>query len=146
MKIITLHVDGSCLSNGSENAPGGYGIVLQYLKHTKHLSGYIPDTTNNRAEIVGCIEGLNALKEPCQVLIITDSQYVVNTMTKGWKTNANTDLWERLREACERHKVTWKWVRGHMRNSLNEVADTLAQLAASKGALCESVSHYGKRM
>lgn len=145
MKRVTIHTDGSCLNNGADDAPGGYGIVLEYNGHRKELSGYIPETTNNRAEMVAIIEALNALKEPCEVTVICDSRLIVNTMNYNWKTKANQDLWHKLRLATMIHKVTFVWVKGHNGNVNNERVNILAQTAAAKGALCESVASYGRK-
>jgi len=143
-KQVTIYTDGSCRKNPGS---GGYGVVLLYGDHRKELSGGFQCTTNNRMEILAAIVGLEALKEPCQVALYSDSQYVVNAISKGWakrwqsnnwmrnkEDNAlNPDLWERLLRLCDRHRVTFHWVRGHAGNVENERCDQLA-VAAAKGS------------
>ncbi|ABC62402.1 ribonuclease HI [Erythrobacter litoralis] len=140
MKKVEIFTDGACKGNPG---PGGWGVLLRMGKHEKELSGGEPETTNNRMELRAAIEGLNALIEPCEVELYTDSKYVVDGITKwvhGWKkrgwVNAskkpvrNDDLWHDLIEAELRHKVTWHWVKGHNGHAENERADRLASEAA----------------
>jgi ribonuclease HI len=141
MKSVKLYTDGACRHNPG---PGGYGVVLIYNSHRKELSGGFRKTTNNRMEILAAIVGLEALKEPCHVTLYSDSQYVVNSIKKGWAARwqangwrrnpkekaINPDLWERLLELCEIHKVQFEWVRGHAGHKENERCDTLATAAA----------------
>jgi ribonuclease HI len=141
-KHVTIYTDGGCLGNPG---PGGYGVVLLYGSHRKELSGGFRHTTNNRMEIYAAIAGLSALKEPCQVTLFSDSQYVVHAIEKGWarrwrangwKRNPkekaiNPDLWEKLLNLCEIHQVEFRWVRGHAGESENERCDELATAAAS---------------
>ena len=142
-KSVVIYTDGSCLGNPG---PGGYGAILDFHGRRKELSGGYRLTTNNRMELLAVIEGLAALKEPCDVTLYSDSQYVVNAMNAGWpqgwkakgwrrKGNqraVNPDLWERLLRLCETHQVTFKWVRGHSGHPENERCDALA-VAAAKG-------------
>lgn len=136
MKKIELFTDGACKGNPG---PGGWGALLRFDKIEKSLYGGEPSTTNNRMELTAAIEGLSALKEPCEVLLVTDSQYVLKGVTEwiagwkrnGWKTAAkqpvkNADLWMRLDDLAQRHKINWKWVRGHTGHRENEIADSLA--------------------
>jgi ribonuclease HI len=140
LKKIEIFTDGACKGNPG---PGGWGAILRMGKHEKELSGSDPQTTNNRMEMTGVIRALNALTEPCEITICTDSRYVIDGMTKwvhGWQkkgwVNAskqpvrNADLWHDLIEACGRHKITWQWVRGHDGHIENERADKLASDAA----------------
>ena len=144
MKKVEIFTDGACKGNPG---PGGWGAILRKGAHEKELSGGEPETTNNRMEMRAVIEGLNALIEPCQVELYTDSKYVVDGITKwvhGWKkrgwVNAskkpvrNEDLWHDLIEAELRHKVSWHWVRGHNGHAENERADRLASEAAEQQA------------
>ncbi|MCD6527823.1 MAG: ribonuclease HI [Desulfuromonas sp.] len=137
--IVEIFSDGACSGNPG---PGGYGTILRFGPHTKELSGYDPDTTNNRMEMMGAIIGLEALKQPCTVIMTTDSQYVCKGMTewlegwkkRGWKNSQkkavlNRDLWERLDQAVNGHKVRWKWVKGHAGHEENERCDELARQA-----------------
>jgi len=143
MQNVVMYTDGGCLGNPG---PGGYGVVLMCGKHRKELSEGYKLTTNNRMELLACIKGLEALKEPCNVTIHTDSQYVVNGIMKGWarkwrsngwKRNKkdkaiNPDLWGRLLDSCDAHDVTFKWVKGHAGHKENERCDYLANSAGSR--------------
>ena len=144
---VTIYSDGSSRGNPG---PGGFGTVMHFVDaggtlHTKELSGGYRLTTNNRMELMGAIAGLEALKRPCSVEMVTDSQYVVNAFNKNWiegwqrkgwvnsqkKPVANPDLWKRLIAAVERHdSVTWTWVKGHAGHPVNERCDELATTAA----------------
>ena len=140
MKAIEAHTDGACLGNPG---PGGWGALLRYGAKERELSGGEPDTTNNRMELMAAIAALEALTEPCQVALHTDSRYVQqgisewlpNWVRRGWKTAAgapvkNQDLWQRLHAAAARHRIEWKWVKGHNGDPDNERVDTLAREAA----------------
>ena len=146
MPHVTLYTDGSALGNPG---PGGYGVVLMMDEHRKELSGGFRLTTNNRMEILGVIKGLEALQERCRVSLFSDSQYVINAITKGWAKKwrakgwmrnrtdkaLNPDLWERLLEQVSRHDVEFNWVRGHTGVEENERADRLAVGAAQGNGL-----------
>lgn len=136
MKKIEIFTDGACRGNPG---PGGWGALLRCGGKEKKLYGGDPDTTNNRMEMQAAIEALRALKEPCKVVLTTDSVYVKNGITnwlegwkkKGWKTAArkpvkNVDLWKALDEQNQRHQVDWEWVKGHSGHRENEIADQLA--------------------
>ena len=143
---VTLYTDGACTGNPG---PGGYGIVLISGKRRKELSGGFRLTTNNRMELLACIEGLRALKMRCSVALYSDSEYVVNGITKGWarrwrargwmrnkKERAeNPDLWAQLLELCDQHQVTFQWVRGHAGQRENERCDQLSVQAAAQPGL-----------
>jgi len=135
-KKINIYTDGACKGNPG---PGGWGAVLQYGDHSKELFGGALDTTNNRMELMAAIEALAALKESCEIVLTTDSQYVRKGITEwlagwkrnGWKTSAkkpvkNDDLWKRLDVQTARHQIQWKWVKGHSGHPGNELADELA--------------------
>ena len=140
MKKVRLITDGSCIGNPGL---GGWASILRFGEHTKDLYGSAPVTTNNRMELTAALEGLRALKESCAVELVTDSEYLKNGMTKwianwkrrGWKTAegkpvVNRDLWEALDDEVKRHKITWKWTRGHAAHAENNRADELANTAA----------------
>jgi ribonuclease HI len=137
--LVEIFSDGACSGNPG---PGGWGTILRCGEHEKEFSGYDPETTNNRMELIGAIAGLEALKRPCRVRVTTDSQYVKKGMTewidgwvkRGWKNSqkkpvANRDLWERLLTLVEPHEVEWCWVRGHDGHAENERCDVLARAA-----------------
>ncbi|MCF7223453.1 ribonuclease HI [Marilutibacter chinensis] len=139
-KAVEIHTDGACLGNPG---PGGWAALLRYQGRERELSGGEADTTNNRMELMAAIMGLESLKEPCRVVLTTDSQYVrqgitqwmANWVRRGWKTAGgdpvkNRDLWERLHEAAGRHRVDWHWVRGHSGDPDNERVDVLARAQA----------------
>lgn len=140
MKKVKIVTDGSCLGNPG---PGGWASILRYGEKKKEIWGAEPRTTNNRMELTAAIRALEALKEPCQVEITTDSEYLKRGITQWiakWKRNGwmtadkkpvlNRDLWERLDELTGRHKVTWRWTKGHAGHEDNNRCDELAQAAA----------------
>ena len=137
MKHVDIYTDGACRGNPGK---GGWGAVLVYEGREKELSGGEPMTTNNRLELLAAIEALSALKEPCEVTLTTDSQYVVNAIEKGWLENwkknnwrksdkgevLNVDLWRTLMVLLETHDVNFVWVKGHNGHPYNERCDKLA--------------------
>jgi len=136
MKKIEAYTDGACSGNPG---PGGWGAVLLSGAHRKELKGGARETTNNRMEMTAVIEALNALKQPSEVTLYTDSKYVKDGVTQwlanwkrnGWRTAAkkpvkNKDLWQALDAAQDRHAVEWRWVKGHAGDPENERADRLA--------------------
>jgi ribonuclease HI len=140
VKQVKIVTDGSCLGNPGA---GGWACILRFNEHKRELYGYAPHTTNNRMELTAAIEGLKALKEPCTVEVITDSEYLKNGITnwvpnwkrRDWMTSAkkpviNRDLWEELDEVAAKHQVTWSWTKGHASHSDNNRCDELAQTAA----------------
>jgi ribonuclease HI len=147
MKQVEIYTDGGCAPTNP--GPGGYGVVLIFGGHRRELSGGYRLTTNNRMELTAAIRGLQVLKEPCDVALFSDSQYVVNGITKGWarkwRSNGwrlsdkrpaeNVDLWQQLLELCEKHTVRFEWIRGHNGHAENECCDRLAGLAARQSDL-----------
>ncbi|MBV8664933.1 MAG: ribonuclease HI [Burkholderiaceae bacterium] len=136
MEQIEIYTDGACKGNPGT---GGWGALLIAGEHRKELFGGERNTTNNRMELRAVIEALNALKRPCDVVVHTDSQYVQKGISewihgwkaRGWKTAAkepvkNVDLWRALDEAQGKHKIEWRWVKGHAGHEGNEAADALA--------------------
>lgn len=139
LKTVEIFTDGACRGNPG---PGGWGALLRFGAVEKSLYGGEKLTTNNRMELMAAIEGLTALKEPCHVVITTDSQYVRKGITEwliGWKRNGwrtaakapvkNADLWQQLDALNQQHKVEWRWVKGHSGHRENEIADSLANRA-----------------
>lgn len=136
MKKVEIFTDGACKGNPG---PGGWGALLRYGETEKSLCGGEKQTTNNRMELQGAISALEALKEPCNVILTTDSEYVRKGITewlhnwkkRQWKTAAkkpvkNADLWQKLDEATSRHSIEWRWVKGHSGHRENDIADALA--------------------
>lgn len=146
MKKVVVYTDGGARGNPG---PGGFGAVVTFGRHRKELKGAFDHTTNNRMEIMAAISALEVLKEPCAVVVHSDSKYLVDAMSKrwleGWKKRGwrkadkkpvlNQDLWERLDAARAPHEVTWKWVKGHAGNALNERCDELVHEAIDAGHL-----------
>ncbi len=139
-KAVEAHTDGACLGNPG---PGGWGVLLRYGTREREISGGEPDTTNNRMELMAAIMALESLTEACEVALHTDSKYVQqgisqwlpNWIRRGWKTAGgapvkNQDLWERLHAAAKRHRIDWRWVKGHNGDPDNERVDELARDAA----------------
>jgi ribonuclease HI len=135
-KTVEIYTDGACRGNPG---PGGWGVLLIAGKHRKTMHGGEQETTNNRMELTAAIEALNALNGSRNVVLHTDSKYVMHGITewmdnwkaRGWKTSAkkpvkNKDLWQALDEAVRRHDIEWKWVKGHDGDPGNEAADELA--------------------
>ena len=142
MKEVEVHTDGSCLGNPG---PGGWGVVLRYQGRERELAGGEALTTNNRMELMAAIMALEALSEPCRIILQTDSQYVrqgitewmANWVRRNWKTAGgdpvkNRDLCERLHAATQRHAIEWRWVKGHSGDPDNERVDVLARNEAIK--------------
>lgn len=137
MKHVDIYTDGACRGNPGK---GGWGAILVYEKREKELFGGEKETTNNRMELSAVISALSALKEPCEVTLTTDSQYVVNAIEKGWLDSwqqkgwrksdkspvLNVDLWKELVSLLQKHKVGFVWVRGHNGHPYNERCDKLA--------------------
>ncbi len=154
MKKIDIYTDGACSGNPGS---GGYGVVMLYKGARKELSQGYKTTTNNRMEALAVIKALEALKEPCEVTLYSDSKYVVDSITKGWVYNwkkknwiksdkkkaLNVDLWERLLPLLEKHNVEFVWVKGHADNVENERCDELARMAIASGNLLEDENYRG---
>ena len=141
MKHVDIYTDGACRGNPGR---GGWGAILVYEGHEKELSGGESLTTNNRMELTAAIVALQALKEPCEVTLYSDSKYMIDSITKGWAVSwrakgwkkgdkspaLNPDLWETLLNLLEKHTVEFVWVRGHNGHAYNERCDTLATIFA----------------
>jgi len=142
MKAVEVHTDGACLGNPG---PGGWAALLRYRGKERELAGGELLTTNNRMELMAAIVALETLSEACAIVLHTDSQYVRQGITqwlpgwvrRGWKTSGgdlvkNRDLWERLQAACARHRIDWRWVKGHSGDPDNERVDQLARDEATR--------------
>ena len=143
MKKVEIFTDGACKGNPG---PGGWGAILRYKDVEKEISGGEADTTNNRMELTAVISALELLKEPCEVELYTDSQYVANAVNLGWakkwKANGwmrnikekalNPELWEKLLNLLKKHSVKFNWVKGHAGHPENERCDRLAVAQAEK--------------
>jgi ribonuclease HI len=143
MKKVTIFTDGACSGNPG---PGGWGAVLRYRETEREISGGEPETTNNRMELTGVIEALRLLKEPCEVVLCSDSKYVCDAISLGWakswkrngwvksdkKPALNADLWDELLTLLERHSVRVAWVKGHAGHPENERCDRLAVAQSEK--------------
>ncbi len=154
MKHILLYTDGACSGNPG---PGGYGVVLRYNGREREISEGFRLTTNNRMELLAAIVGLEALKEPCEVELYSDSKYLTDALNKGWLSSwqargwkkadkspvLNVDLWQRLIPLMEKHSVKLIWLKGHDGHPENERCDFLARTAYSSDNLSED-SLYNK--
>lgn len=137
LKRVELYTDGACSGNPG---PGGWAAILLFGPHTKELSGFEPQTTNNRMEMTAVLMGFRALKESCGVTVFSDSELIVKAFNDGWIDNwlktkfkqgkvKNIDLWEQILEEVKAHTVKWVWVKGHADNALNNRCDELARHA-----------------
>ncbi|MFB3062015.1 MAG: ribonuclease HI [Candidatus Binatia bacterium] len=156
LKAVIVYTDGACLGNPG---PGGYGAVLRYGTERKELSGGYRHTTNSRMEIIAVIKALEALDQPYQVNLFSDSKYVVNSISLGWaerwsaedwmekpsKPRKNADLWKQVLRLCEKHDVTAGWVKAHNGDPENERCDELAGSAAEMPNLPADLA-YEKEM
>ncbi len=140
--IVEIFTDGACSGNPGV---GGYGAILRYKGQQKEISGFDPETTNNRMELMAVIRALESLNRSCRVCVVTDSKYVVKGITEwihNWKRNSwktagkkdvlNKDLWQNLLELTGNYDITWQWVRGHSGHTENEQCDYLAREAIDK--------------
>jgi len=141
LPTVTIYTDGACEPNPG---PGGWAALLQCDGHEKVLTGGEESTTNNRMELTAALQALEALKRPCHVLLFTDSEYLKRGITEwlpGWRRRnwkrkegalANADLWQALDAVIQRHRIEWRWVRGHAGHRENERVDQLARAAIPK--------------
>ncbi len=153
-RSIIIYTDGACHGNPG---PGGYAAILIYGENRKELSGGFNKTTNNRMELMAAIKGLKSLKEPCDVTLYSDSQYLVQSMTQGWvqkwQSNGwrrnkkdpalNVDLWKQVLDLCNKHEVKFAWTKGHAGTPENERCDFLANQAAERPDLPEDKIYSG---
>lgn len=131
MKKVTIVCDGSSLGNGRGNTRAAAVAMVGFKGLWKAFGVYLGHATNQQAEIAAATLGLLNLKEPCDVTLMSDSRYVIETMSSGWKRKTNHQWWEKLDAASSRHKITWQWVKGHSGHAVQEVADELARKLAT---------------
>ena len=139
LKQVTIYCDGSSLGNGQETSRAAAVALLGYKGFWRAVGEYLGRATNQQAEIIAAAVGLEALREPCQVNVFTDSRYVVETMSGRFRRKTNLSWWERLDRAATKHKVHWEWTRGHVGHVLQEAADNAARRIASAGQVEETI-------
>lgn len=144
MRKVTIVCDGSSLGNGTSGASAGAVAILTYsdkdgTRHNRAVGEYLGHATNNQAEIIAAAIGLETLRYPCEVEIITDSRYVVETQSGRYREKKNHEYWQRLREAAGRHKVKWTWTRGHDGHPVQERCDEAARKIAAAGVVDDRI-------
>jgi len=139
MKEVTIVCDGSSLGNGNGNGkPRAAAVaVLGYRGYWRAFGEFLGEATNQQAEIAAAYIGLKTLREPCKVKVLTDSRYVVETMTGRFRKKANLDWWKKLDDAAKKHQITWEWTKGHVGHEIQEVADKMARQTAELGRVDE---------
>jgi ribonuclease HI len=148
MKEVTIVCDGSSLGNGSGAARAAAVALLGYKGFWRAVGEYLGNATNQQAEIAAARVGLESLREPCKVTVMTDSRYVVQTMTGNFRKKTNLEWWTSLESAARKHDITWEWTKGHAGHEIQEIADKMARLTATLGrvdavALEEAVADIG---
>ena len=133
MKQVTIVCDGSSLGNGRGNPRAAAVAVLGFKGVWKAVGKYLGAATNQQAEIAAATIGLENLKEPCKVKLLSDSRYVVETMSSGWKRKTNHDWWDNLDRAAAKHDIHWQWIKGHAGHEVQEIADKAARTIAAAG-------------
>jgi ribonuclease HI len=139
MKEVTIVCDGSSLGNGKGSTRAAAVAVLGYRGFWRAFGEFLGNATNQQAEIAAATIGLKNLTEPCKVRVLSDSRYVVETMTGNFRKKTNLDWWEKLDKAASRHKINWEWTKGHAGHEIQEVADTLARRTAELGRVDDAI-------
>lgn len=139
MKEVTIVCDGSSLGNGKGNPRAAAVAILGYKGLWRAFGEYLGSATNQQAEIAAARIGLEKLTEPCSVRVLSDSRYVVETMTGNFRKKTNLDWWAKLDKAAQRHKIKWEWVKGHAGHEVQEIVDTLARKTAELGKVDEAM-------
>ncbi len=139
MKEVTIVCDGSSLGNGKGATRAAAVAALGYKGFWRAFGEFLGNATNQQAEIAAATIGLKNLTEPCKVRVLSDSRYVVETMTGNFRKKTNLDWWEKLDNAASRHKIKWEWVKGHAGHEVQEVVDTLARQMATLGRVDEAM-------
>ena len=137
MKEVTIVCDGSSLGNGKGNPRAAAVAVLGYRGYWRAFGEYLGNATNQQAEIAAAEIGLKNLKEPCKVRLLSDSSYVVKTMTGAFRKKANLEWWAKLEKAARKHDIKWEWVKGHAGHDVQEIADKMARKMAELGRVDE---------
>ncbi len=139
MKEVTIVCDGSSLGNGKGKPRAAAIAVLGYRGYWRAFGEYLGAATNQQAEIAAAWIGLKTLSEPCQVKLLTDSRYVVETMTGKFRKKSNLEWWEKLDKAARRHNISWQWTKGHAGHEIQEIADKMARKTAEIGRIDEKI-------
>ncbi len=139
MKEVTIVCDGSSLGNGKGVMRAAAVAVLGYRGYWRAFGEYLGSATNQQAEIAAAWIGLKTLREPCKVRLLSDSKYVVQTMTGNFRKKANLEWWEKLEKSAKNHDVKWEWVKGHAGHEVQEVADKMARMMAELGRVDEAI-------
>ncbi len=144
-KEVTIYCDGSSLGNGSQTTRAAAVALLGYRERWRAVGRYLGSATNQQAEIAAATLGLEALREPCRVHIVSDSRYVIETMSGRFRRKSNQDWWTRLDTAAKQHKVTWEWTKGHAGHLAQEACDGAAREIATRGAVDEELLQEAAR-
>ena len=139
MKEVTIVCDGSSLGNGKGNPRAAAVAILGYKGFWRAFGKYLGSATNQQAEIAAATIGLEKLTEPCNVRVLSDSRYVVETMTGNFRKKTNLDWWAKLDKAAQRHQIKWEWVKGNAGHEVQEIVDTLARKTAEIGEVDEQM-------
>ena len=139
MKKVTIVCDGSSLGNGRANTSAAAVAILGFSGYWRAVGEYLGTATNQQAEIAAATVGLENLNQPCEVHLLSDSRYVVETMKGNFKKKTNHDWWKRLESAAAPHRITWEWTRGHAGHEIQEIADTLARKVATQGRVDQEI-------
>ncbi len=139
MKEVTIVCDGSSLGNGKGNPRAAAVAMLGYKGFWRAFGEYLGSATNQQAEIAAATIGLKQLSEPCKVRVLSDSRYVVETMTGNFRKKTNLDWWAKLDQAASKHQIKWEWIKGHAGHEIQEVVDTLARKTAELGKVDEII-------
>ena len=139
MKNVTIVCDGSSLGNGKGITRAAAVAVLGFKGYWKAVGEYLGNATNQQAEIAAATIGLKSLKEPCKVKLMSDSRYVVQTMTGNFRKKTNHEWWEKLESAASRHTVEWQWLKGHAGHEVQEIADKMARKIAMLGQVDQAL-------
>jgi ribonuclease HI len=139
MKQVTIVCDGSSLGNGRGETRAAAVAVLGFKGYWKAFGEYLGNATNQQAEIAAAYIGLQNLKEPCKVKLLSDSRYVVETMNGNFRKKTNHDWWARLEKAASKHTIEWQWIKGHAGHEVQEIADKAARKIAGTGKVDHAV-------